>query len=101
MSERIWYGRVDTPFSECGKWRLQARLVGGWRFEVDAVRYNRPRLLCVGGGIHLGEPWGEEGALWSVNLRVYDFGLSIGFRGPEPELLEIDPDSDDDEEVSP
>lgn len=95
--ERVEWGRVDMPFNEEAKWQLRVALVFGWRFEASVVCYNRWRLAVVGGGLHLGEPWGYDGALWSLNVRLYAFGLSIGLRGPAPEPPQIEPDEWDDE----
>lgn len=96
---RVTFDRRDAFVGDHTTYLMRVRLVFGWDFDATITAYRRWRLAVIGGGIHLGEPWGEEGPLWSLNLRVYAFGVCLGFRGPAPTPPAIEPDEWDSEEA--
>lgn len=86
MSDLVRFEKIAAFLGDTTKWRAVVRLPMGWQVEADVAVYDRWRLFVAGGGIHWAEPWAYDGKLWAVNLRVYVFGLSLGLRGPAPEL---------------
>lgn len=86
MRDIVTFEKVYMFTGDSKKYRATLRLPRGWSIEADAVVYGRWRLFVAGGGIHWGEPWGYDGKLWAVNLRVYVLGILLGLRGVPPEL---------------
>ncbi len=99
MRDIVTFDKVYKFAGDQKKYRATIRLPFGWSIEADAVMYDRWRLFVAGGGIHWGEPWGYDGKLWAVNLRVYVFGLSLGLRGVPPELPPTGWEDDEDAEA--
>jgi hypothetical protein len=100
-TRRLKFEKVYPMLGESTQYVVTIQLAFGWQFEASATTYRRWRLAVIGGGLHLGEPWAYDGPLWSLNLRVYAFGVMMGFRGPAPEVPPISPDEWDTNENEP
>ncbi len=98
---REWSVGTEEPlFSDGFKRTAWVRTPWGWRVEAW-LHINRPRMVRVGGGIWLREPWGFNGALTAASVTVWCVAIGFGVREKEPPIPAYEWDEDDDTTTQP